>query len=197
MIELNKIITGMSNDMQMDVSKPSLYYINKSNNPDPTFAHEGDSGFDLRAFTDKDITINEGQVKLIPTGLYFEVQKGLEIQIRSRSGLAANSNMFVLNSPGTVDCVTEDTLIKTPNGDIMIKDIFDKNERNIISFNEEEFKPEFDIIDEMWTVNDIECIKISTQNNSVIIPSTKEVYTKRGWIQSKDLLFDDEILIFD
>lgn len=105
--ELNKILNGLSSDIQFDVAKKTtmakLKFVNKSNNPDPTFAHEGDSGFDLRANLSKDQIIDSGKVVLIPTGLYFEVDKGLEIQIRSRSGIALKSHMFVLNTPGTVD----------------------------------------------------------------------------------------------
>lgn len=105
--DLNKVLNGLSKDLGLDVSKkkimPTLKFINKSSNPDPVFAHEGDSGFDLRANLEKDMVINEGQVRMIPTGLYFEVEKGLEIQIRSRSGIAANASMWVLNSPGTID----------------------------------------------------------------------------------------------
>jgi dUTP pyrophosphatase len=107
MKEVNKVINHISEDVQLELKEhalnATLKFINKSNNPDPKFAHEGDSGFDIRAFINKDVLINEGQAKLIPTGLYFEVNKGLEVQIRTRSGMAVNSNMWVLNSPGTVD----------------------------------------------------------------------------------------------
>jgi dUTP pyrophosphatase len=110
MDELNGILNGLSSDLQLDVMKnntfPVLNYVNKSNNPDPFFAEEGDSGFDMRAYIpdypNYEI-VKIGRVKTIPTGLYFEVEKGLEIQARSRSGLADKSNVFVLNSPGTID----------------------------------------------------------------------------------------------
>lgn len=105
--ELNKLLNDLSSDLQIDATKNAslvtLNYINTSNNPDPTFAHEGDSGFDIRANLTKDISIGEGKVQMIPTGLYFEVSKGLEIQIRSRSGMAANCSLISLNSPGTID----------------------------------------------------------------------------------------------
>jgi dUTP pyrophosphatase len=107
MKEVNKVINSISENVQMEIKEHALSatikFINKSDNPDPSFAHEGDSGFDLRANLSQDVTIPEGSVRLIPTGLYFEVNKGLEIQIRSRSDLAVNGNMMVLNSPGTVD----------------------------------------------------------------------------------------------
>jgi len=104
MKEVNTIVKELSSDVNPEeLLIPELKFVNMSNNPDPSFACEGDSGFDLRAFIEKDINIPAGEVRIIPTGLYFEVNKGLEIQIRSRSGLAANSNMMVLNSPGTID----------------------------------------------------------------------------------------------
>jgi dUTP pyrophosphatase len=40
---------------------------------------------------------------MIPTGLYFEIPEGFEIQVRPRSGLAAKNGVTVLNSPGTID----------------------------------------------------------------------------------------------
>jgi dUTP pyrophosphatase len=120
MIELNKIITSMSKDIQMDLTKLSLYFVNTSTNPDPEFTNEGDSGFDLRANLTKDIIINEGSVRVIPTGLYFEVNKGLEVQIRTRRKLAENTNIMVLNSPGTVNsgCREEIKIILANFGDI-------------------------------------------------------------------------------
>lgn len=108
MPELNNILNGLSNSMQLDVlnrEKPTLFYVNKSNNPDPTFAEEGDSGFDLRAYLQDGIEYHVEAWKgvIVPTGLYFEVKKGLEIQVRPRSGLAAKYWVTVLNTPGTVD----------------------------------------------------------------------------------------------
>jgi len=105
--EVNSIIDGLTNVAQSESVQSSigakLKFVNKSDNPDPTFAKEGDSGFDLRAFVPFSVKIPPGKVKLIPTGLYFEVEKGLEVQIRPRSGLAANKGVTVLNTPGTLD----------------------------------------------------------------------------------------------
>jgi dUTP pyrophosphatase len=109
LVELNKIVSSLTRDMELEVQKeisvPILNYINLSNNPDPTFAHEGDSGFDLRAYLQDDIECHVDPWKgvIVPTGLYFEVEKGLEIQVRPRSGLAAKYWVTVLNTPGTVD----------------------------------------------------------------------------------------------
>jgi dUTP pyrophosphatase len=40
---------------------------------------------------------------LVPTGVYFDLPQDFEIQVRSKSGLAINQGLMVLNSPGTVD----------------------------------------------------------------------------------------------
>ena len=76
---------------------------NKSSNPDPEFATAGSSGFDLRANIEAPIELGVGQRIMVPTGLYFEIPQGLEIQVRPRSGLAAKNGVTVLNTPGTVD----------------------------------------------------------------------------------------------
>lgn len=67
----------------------------------PEYAHETDSGLDLRAC--EDLTINPGDWELVPTGIAIELLPGTEAQIRSRSGLALGYGVAVLNSPGTVD----------------------------------------------------------------------------------------------
>ena len=67
----------------------------------PEYKTEGSSGFDLRSITE--VSIHKYGTILIPTGLYFEIPKGYEIQIRSRSGLALTQGLIVLNQPGTVD----------------------------------------------------------------------------------------------
>ena len=69
----------------------------------PRYETEGSAGFDLRARIDEDVVVAAGEVKLINTGLAFELPEGYEGQIRSRSGLALKNNLFVLNSPGTLD----------------------------------------------------------------------------------------------
>ena len=68
---------------------------------DPFYNYESDSGFDL--YSTEEITIKPLGRALIPTGLSFDIKDGYEIQVRSKSGLAINQGLFVLNSPGTVD----------------------------------------------------------------------------------------------
>ena len=69
----------------------------------PEYKTSGSSGMDLMACLDSPIKIAPNSVKLIPTGLSIAIPEDLEIQIRPRSGLAAKSNIGVLNNPGTID----------------------------------------------------------------------------------------------
>ena len=69
----------------------------------PKYETEGSSGLDLAAYTDKQINILPGKSEIIPTGLAVAIPKNFEIQIRPRSGLAAKSQISVLNTPGTID----------------------------------------------------------------------------------------------
>ena len=69
----------------------------------PKYETKGSSGLDLAANTDKQIKILPGKSEIIPTGLAVAIPKNFEIQIRPRSGLAARSQISVLNTPGTID----------------------------------------------------------------------------------------------
>ncbi len=69
----------------------------------PKYKTEGSSGVDLEAFIEKPLIINPKSSKLIPTGISISMPKDCEVQIRPRSGLAAKSNISVLNTPGTID----------------------------------------------------------------------------------------------
>ena len=67
----------------------------------PSYAYELDSGFDL--FSTEKIVLPAFGRALVPTGLSFDLPEGYEIQVRTKSGLAVNLGLMVLNSPGTVD----------------------------------------------------------------------------------------------
>ena len=69
----------------------------------PKYKTQGSSGLDLMAFIEKSIKLNPKESVLVPTGISVAIEKDLEIQIRPRSGLAAKSNISVLNTPGTID----------------------------------------------------------------------------------------------
>ena len=69
----------------------------------PAYKTSGSSGMDLMAYIKNKITINPGKTAMIPTGIAISIPKNYEIQIRPRSGLAANKGISVLNTPGTID----------------------------------------------------------------------------------------------
>ena len=71
--------------------------------PLPKYETSGSSGMDLAANINANIDINPGKTAIIPTGLALSIPKGFEVQIRPRSGLAANQKLSVLNTPGTID----------------------------------------------------------------------------------------------
>lgn len=70
----------------------------------PVYQTEGSSGADVKAFLKTPITLDPGEYKAIPTGIYLEIPPGYEVQVRPRSGLAVKYGVTVLNSPGTLDC---------------------------------------------------------------------------------------------
>ena len=69
----------------------------------PEYKTSGAAGADLCAFLDAPLTIPAGSSAMIPTGLFFEIPQGYEVQVRPRSGLAAKNGVTVLNTPGTID----------------------------------------------------------------------------------------------
>ena len=69
----------------------------------PEYKTSGSSGMDLMAFLDNEVQIKPYNSALVPTGLSIAIPNDYEIQIRPRSGLAAKSNISVLNTPGTID----------------------------------------------------------------------------------------------
>ncbi|MGN8368104.1 dUTP diphosphatase [Helicobacter pylori] len=67
----------------------------------PKYQTEGSSGFDLHAV--EEVTIKPHGVGLVRIGICLSLEVGYELQVRTRSGLALNHQVMVLNSPGTVD----------------------------------------------------------------------------------------------
>ncbi len=69
----------------------------------PEYKTSGAAGADLCALLESPLTIPAGKFAMVPTGLFFEIPEGYEIQVRPRSGLAAKNGVTVLNTPGTID----------------------------------------------------------------------------------------------
>ncbi|MEY3083831.1 MAG: hypothetical protein RL037_11 [Bacteroidota bacterium] len=80
-----------------------VHIINKSKHELPRYETVGSSGMDVRANIDSPIEISPLSRVLVKTGLYLEMNPGIECQIRPRSGLALKKGITVLNTPGTID----------------------------------------------------------------------------------------------
>lgn len=90
----------MSEKVEIKIKRISNEF---SDVPLPAYVTEGSAGMDIRAAVKDELIIEPGKVSLIPTNLSVEIPKGYEIQVRPRSGLAANHSIGILNSPGTID----------------------------------------------------------------------------------------------
>lgn len=93
--EMDEVI--MSGDHQI----PLVFSKISEDSISPKYNYPSDSGFDL--YSTNDVKITGFGRSLVPTGLRFDIPEGYEIQVRSKSGLAINQGLMVLNSPGTVD----------------------------------------------------------------------------------------------
>ena len=76
---------------------------NNADLPLPSYQSDGSSGLDLCAAVSNNLTLQPGDIKLIPTGLSISLPEGYEAQIRSRSGLALRYGLGLVNAPGTID----------------------------------------------------------------------------------------------
>jgi len=67
----------------------------------PKYASDGAAGFDLAA--NADITVQPGEVALVPTGLVIEVPAGHFLGIFARSSTPLKRGLMVANGVGVVD----------------------------------------------------------------------------------------------
>jgi dUTP pyrophosphatase len=73
--------------------------------PLPDYQSADAAGMDIHASLaqGQTMTIEPGQVALVPAGFAMAVPVGYEAQIRPRSGLAAKHGISIPNAPGTID----------------------------------------------------------------------------------------------
>ena len=93
-------MSDLTDEMENMVYKVDLNYTSKEGRI-LSYNYESDSGFDL--YSTEQVTIPAFGRALVSTGIVLDIPEGFEIQIRSKSGLALNQGLMVLNSPGTVD----------------------------------------------------------------------------------------------
>jgi dUTPase len=173
------------------VQKIDIEYTNSSDKI-LNYAYESDSGFDL--YSNEEIILPSLGRALVPTGIRFNIPENYEIQVRSKSGLAINRGLMVLNSPGTVDCFSEDMKILTVSGEKTIKEL---NINDIVfSFNEKTLEIEKDVIVHIFNTEEQEIIVFETDEGILEVTPNSEIYTKNGLKLAKELKENDEIIIF-
>jgi len=158
----------------------------------PKYNYGSDSGFDLHSV--EDVVIPPFGRALVPSGLCFDIKDGYEIQVRTKSGLAINQGLMVLNSPGTVDCFSEDMKILTINGEKTINEL--RINDVVFSFNEQTLEIEKDVIINIFNTEEQDIIIFETENGISEVTPNSDVYTKRGLILAKDIKENDEIIVF-
>ncbi len=103
-------------------------------------ATDGSAGYDIYACfsnINETITLNPLDRTMIPTGLSTELPKGIEMQIRPRSGNAIKRGLTLINCIGTVDadyrgeiCVLvvnlSNEIIEIKNGERIAQVVFNK-----------------------------------------------------------------------
>ena len=70
----------------------------------PTYATAGSAAFDLKAFLNEPVTITQGELKLIPTGIAIELPSDeYAAFVFARSGLAIKHGICLSNGVGVID----------------------------------------------------------------------------------------------
>jgi dUTP pyrophosphatase len=103
----------------------------------PARATEGSAGYDLKAYltgrtvrcsdgtrqwdqsatATSTLVLDVGIMALVPLGFRARLPRGIEAQIRPRSGAAFKKGLHIANAPGTVDCdFPDEWLVPVRNG---------------------------------------------------------------------------------
>jgi deoxyuridine 5'-triphosphate nucleotidohydrolase len=158
----------------------------------PEYAYPSDSGFDL--FSTEEVILPPFGRGLVPTGIKLSIPDEFEIQVRPKSGLAINQGLTVLNTPGTVDCFSEDMKILTVDGEKLLSEL--KINDVVFSVNEKTFEIEKDVVSNIFDTETQEVLIIETELGVLEVTPNSEVYTTNGIILAKNLKENDEIIIF-
>ena len=104
----------------------TIKVVNNSKHELPQYETDQSAGMDIRANINESITLKPLERKLIKTGLFIALEKGIEAQIRPRSGLSLKKGITVLNSPGTIDADYRGEigviLVNLSNDDFIVED---------------------------------------------------------------------------
>jgi deoxyuridine 5'-triphosphate nucleotidohydrolase len=174
----------------------------------PTRSNPLDSGLDLHSIENGTILPNEQM--LIHTGIAIELPNPIEIalskklfdyvefvfeaQVRPRSGLAAKHGITIVNSPGTIDCFSENMKIKTVDGDKNVKNL---RITDVVFSVNDNMEIEKDTIEAIIDKGELEVYVIETESGIIEVTENTPIYTNNGLKFVKELRDDDKIVIFN
>jgi len=160
------------------------------------------------------IILEPRKQQLVPTGIYIALPKpvieahsgqgwGYEAQIRPRSGLAAKHGItvvnapdtIVVNAPGTIDCFSEKSTIKTIEGEKNIMEL--KINDVILSTNNDTLEIEKDTIDAIVNTGIQDILIIETEDGILEITPNTLVYTEDGVKMAHELNLNDNIIFLE
>lgn len=152
----------------------------------PKYETAGAAGMDVRA--NKDVIIPPKNTRIIPTGIFVDIPAGYEIQVRPRSGMSLKTPLRIANSPGTIDCITNNVNIKTEVGykkiDWLIKHPYTK----VYSYNEELNIEELDEMIHIWPIGEKEILQITFDDGTILeCTKTQFILTEYGWTYADNL----------
>lgn len=113
----------------------------------PKYAHEGDSGFDL--VSQETVEFSSRETRLISTGIYVEIPKGYEMQVRPRSGLSYKSGFRVVNSPGTIDSTYRGEVKVIMQNTSLVNAIIHKGDRIAQGIISPVYHAEFNVVQDL------------------------------------------------
>lgn len=115
----------------------------------PSYETIGSAGMDLRACIDEPIQLAPNDRKIIPTGIFIQLEAGFEAQVRSRSGMVIKRGLAVANGVGTIDSdyTGEVGVILHNIGDTV--QTIDKDERIAQLVIAQYERIEWDVVDEL------------------------------------------------
>jgi dUTP diphosphatase len=198
------------------MDKQKVQVFNNSKNDLPHYSTDLAAGFDIRVdFSKVDnveelkgnglysfgsdeegrklVILPQGRV-LLPTGLHVAIPDNYELQVRPRSGLALKHGITIVNSPGTVDCFSEKSTIKTINGNKFVSEL--KINDIVLSVNDK-LDIEKDEITAIVDTGEQEVYIIETENGVLEITPNTDVYTDNGIKKAHELKEDDNIIYYE
>ena len=153
----------------------------------PTQGSKDAAGYDLYALEGH--LLKPGDRYVFKTGLTMEIPTVVYGRVAPRSGLAVKKGIDVL--AGVIDCFTENSLIKTQDGDKTIKEL--KIDDIIYSVNEN-LEIERDFISSIVSLGEKETLKIETESGELEITPGTMVYTEAGIKRADELKIGEKIL---